>query len=77
MAAKKGSTAKKNTGAKKQPQKKTSQRSPLTALILFAVSLFILAVTFIPGENLWLNLRNFFFGLFVKHHKSAFLSNYI
>ncbi len=63
MAAKKGTNAKK-TSAKKQPQKKTSQRKPLTALLMFVVSLFILAVTFIPGENLWQSLRDFFFGLF-------------
>ena len=63
MAVKKGSTTKKSTGGKKQPQKKTNQK-PVTALILFVVSVFILAVTFIPGENLWKSLRDFFFGIF-------------
>lgn len=61
MAAKKGSTTKKGS-AKRAPQK--SNQKPVVALIMFAVSLFILAVTFIPGENLWNELRNFFFGLF-------------
>ncbi len=61
MAAKKGSTTKKGS-AKRAPKK--SNQKPVVALIIFAVSLFILAVTFIPGENLWNELRNFFFGLF-------------
>lgn len=61
MAAKKGSTAKKSSRGK-TPQK--SNQKPVIALVLFAASLFILAVTFIPGENLWNELRNFFFGLF-------------
>ena len=70
MAVKNGNKAKKkSSGATRQPQKKTtkkqqSSQKPLTALILFAVSVFILAVTFIPGENLWNDLRAFFFGLF-------------
>ncbi len=63
MATKKGTTAKK--GGNKAKTVKTS-RKPTAALILFAVSLFILAVTFIPADtqNLWYILRNFFFGLF-------------
>ena len=61
MAAKKSSTTRKNT-TKSAPVK--TNKKPAAALILFAVSLFILAVTFIPGENLWNTLRNFFFGLF-------------
>ena len=70
MAVKNGNKAKKKTsGTTKQPQKKTtkkqqSSQKPLTSLILFAVSVFILAVTFIPGQNLWKLLRDFFFGLF-------------
>ena len=61
MAAKKSSTTRKNT-TKSAPVK--TNKKPAAALILFAVSLFILAVTFIPGENLGNTLRNFFFGLF-------------
>lgn len=61
MAAKKSSGTRKN-GAKTTSNK--ANKKPAAALILFAVSLFILAVTFIPGENLWNTLRNFFFGLF-------------
>ncbi len=61
MAAKKSTTGKKTTGKKNAH---SNGQKPLTALILFAVSLFILAVVFIPGENLWNELRKFFFGLF-------------
>lgn len=61
MAAKKSAGTRKN-GTKSAPVK--TNKKPVAALILFAVSLFILAVTFIPGENLWNDLRAFFFGLF-------------
>ncbi|MBO5853037.1 MAG: DNA translocase FtsK [Clostridia bacterium] len=61
MAAKKRTTAKKGSG--KATQRKSNQK-PMTALVLFVIALFILAVIFIPGENLWNALRNFFFGLF-------------
>ncbi len=61
MAAKKGTTTKKTT-AKSTPKKKANR--PGVSLGLFAVSLFLLAVIFIPGENLWNEMRNFFFGLF-------------
>ena len=61
MATKKGTTAKK--GGTKAKHSKPNKK-PTTALILFAVSLFVLAITFIPGENFWNDLKNFFFGLF-------------
>ena len=61
MATKKGTTAKKD-GTKAKHSK--PNKKPTTALILFAVSLFVLAITFIPGENFWNDLKNFFFGLF-------------
>lgn len=61
MAAKKSAGTRKN-GTKSAPVK--TNKKPVASLILFAVSLFILAVTFIPGENLWNDLRAFFFGLF-------------
>ncbi len=57
--AKKGSTAKK-TAAKSVP----TAKKQATSVILFGVSLFLLAVVFIKGENLWRGLHNFFFGLF-------------
>ena len=64
MAVKNGTKAKKKTGGKKPQHKKTNNQKPVTALVLFAVSVFILAVTFIPGENIWKSLRDFFFGVF-------------
>ncbi len=61
MAAKKGSSSKKRST--KSAGKPTTNRKQMTSLILFVVSLFILAVTFIPGENIWLWMHNFVFGL--------------
>ncbi len=62
MAAKKGSASKKRSG--KNDKKSSGNRKQITSLVLFAVSLFVLAVTFIPGENLWRAMHNFFFGVF-------------
>ncbi|MBE6782309.1 MAG: DNA translocase FtsK [Ruminococcaceae bacterium] len=59
MPAKKGSA--------KKPTKKSAKPAAnknLIALILFAVSVFVLAVTFISGENLWNSMHNALFGLF-------------
>ncbi len=64
MAVKNGTKAKKKTGGKKPQHKKKTNQKPITALVLFVVSVFILAVTFIPGENIWRSLRDFFFGVF-------------
>lgn len=61
MATKKGASKKKTT---KSPAKSNGAQKQRTSLILFAVSLFILAVTFIKGDNVWQALHNFFFGLF-------------
>lgn len=62
MATKKGAQSKKRTS--KSPAKANGGQKQRTSLILFAVSLFILAVTFITGDNVWKALHNFFFGLF-------------
>ncbi len=39
-------------------------RRQMLAIILFAVSLFLFFVTVIKGENAWLGLHNFLFGMF-------------
>ena len=62
MAAKKGSGAKKR-GSKPQSRPATNHKQ-IVSLLLFAASLFILAVTFIPGENVWRGMHDFFFGFF-------------
>ncbi len=62
MATKKGATRKKGTS--KSSAKSKGNQKQITSLVLFAVSLFVLAVTFITGDNLWKALHNFFFGLF-------------
>ncbi len=62
MAAKKGSaTRKRSTKTASRPATNYKQ---IISLLLFAASLFILAVTFIPGENVWRGMHNFFFGFF-------------
>ena len=60
MAAKKGTAAKKSTSKKTAKQ---SNNRTVKAIVLFAASLFIMAVVFIPGENLWSTMHDFFFGL--------------
>lgn len=61
MAAKKGSSKKR--GAKTQSRPAANHKQ-IISLLLFAASLFILAVTFIPGENVWRGMHDFFFGFF-------------
>ncbi|MBQ1186642.1 MAG: DNA translocase FtsK [Clostridia bacterium] len=61
MAVKKGSTTKKKN-TKQTPQK--TNKKPIIALFMFAASLLIMAIVFIPGENVWNALKTFFFGLF-------------
>ncbi len=62
MATKKGAHSKKRSS--KTAAKQSGSQKQITSLVLFAVSLFVLAVTFITGDNIWKALHNFFFGLF-------------
>lgn len=67
-AKKKSSTAKKNAtkrteNAAKAAKQKAAGRQ-MNAIILFAVSLFLLFVTLIPGGNVWASLQDIVFGLF-------------
>ena len=75
---KKGSSAKKKTTAKNSTAKRTAQktskaaknaaasnRKQVGAIVLFAIALFLLFVTLIPGTGaIWLGLQNVVFGLF-------------
>lgn len=45
-------------------EKAQNARRQMSAIILFAVSVFILCVTLIPGGNVWAALQSVFFGLF-------------
>lgn len=62
MATKKGGSKSKskNTTAKKNKQ---GHRQTIS-VVMFGVSLFLLAVVLIPGENVWKDIRDFMFGLF-------------
>ncbi len=62
MAAKKGSSSKKQT--KKNPEKVSSGQRQVTSVVLFGFSLFLLAVVFIKGENFWATIHDFLFGIF-------------
>ncbi len=67
MAAKKrgrhsGSGAAKNTG--KSRASVSNGRRQVLSIVWFAVAVFLLFVVLIPGENLWLSLHNFCFGMF-------------
>ena len=55
-----------NTRSKKQPEPvKASGLNPqVKAILLCAVSVILFALLFIRGDNLWLNMRNFMFGMF-------------
>lgn len=59
--------AKKNTANGRmyiEKQKAQDSGRQMSAILLFAVSVFILCVTLIPGGNVWGALRSVFFGLF-------------
>lgn len=62
MAAKKGNSSKKQT--KKSTEKVNNGQRQVMSVVLFGVSLFLLAVVFIKGENFWAIMHDFFFGIF-------------
>ncbi len=62
MAARKKSTTQKK--AKNTRPVQDAAKRQLTAVILFAVAVFFLCVVLIEGQNLWLWLHQFIFGLF-------------
>ena len=57
-----GGTSGRGRGKKKSTKKEQQARNQLTAIILFAVGIFLLAVAAIKGENVWLALHNFLLG---------------
>ena len=50
-----------NSSAKKEA---VQGRRQLLSVIWFAVAVFLLCVVFIPGQNVWLTIHNFIFGVF-------------
>lgn len=62
MAAKKRKYTKKKS--QKQEQHSVVAQCQLYSVIGFALAVFLLCVVFIKGENVWLWLHNFVFGLF-------------
>lgn len=45
-------------------ESKLKAKKQITAILLFAFSIFFLFVTIIPGESFWQVMRNFIFGMF-------------
>lgn len=69
MAAKKKSGATRSATATKiqnsaAKRESTQGRRQLISVIWFAVSVFLLCVVFIKGQNIWLAIHNFIFGVF-------------
>lgn len=62
MATKKRKTTKRKS--QKQTKQSVAAQRQLYSVIGFAVAIFLLCVVFIKGENVWLWLHNFVFGLF-------------
>ena len=62
-AKKKGSTARKKS-TKNTTAQPTAGRRQLMSVIWFAVAVFFLSVVFIKGQNIWLWMHNFTFGIF-------------
>lgn len=65
--AQSGQGSRKNTENGKmyiEREKAQNARRQMSAIVLFAISIFILCVTLIPGGNVWAALQSVFFGLF-------------
>jgi len=60
MAAKRKTTASKTSNS----SKKSTEKRQLISVILFALSVFLLFVVFVKGENLWTYMHDFMFGMF-------------
>lgn len=66
----KKSPAKSSTASRKKPnieiidEPRLKAQKQITAILLFAFSVFFLFVTIIPGESFWQVMRNVIFGLF-------------
>ncbi len=65
MAAAKKKTSRNSTStASKKTQAAITAKRQLLSVIWFAVSIFLLCVVFIKGQNLWLWMHNVIFGVF-------------
>ena len=53
-----------NTERKEKKTTMTGGPRQIMSVVLFGVSIFLLAVVWIPGENVWRVLHDFFFGIF-------------
>ncbi len=73
---KRSSTRSKNN--KTAPQKNNAGKRQMLSVVWFAAAIFFLCLVFIKGENVWLGLHNFIFGLFgVTAYFYPFLMGFI
>ena len=67
-AKKKGGRSKSATATKMQNEtarkEATAGKRQLMSVIWFAVAVFLLCIVFIKGQNVWLAIHNFIFGVF-------------
>ena len=55
---------KRTTAAQKRAQITASRNRQLNSVIWFAVALFLMAIVFVKGENIWNAIHDFLFGVF-------------
>lgn len=63
-AAKRKTSSKRTSTASKKTEATATAKRQLLSVIWFAVSVFLLCVVFIKGQNLWLWMHNVIFGIF-------------
>lgn len=63
-AAKSGAASRKKSNIEIIDEPRLKAKKQITAILLFAFSVFFLFVTIIPGESFWQVMRNVIFGLF-------------
>ncbi len=61
-SARKSSSSGRSKGKKRTTKKEQQARNQLTAIVLFAAGILLLAVAVIKGENVWLALHSFLLG---------------
>ena len=52
------------TATQKRAQTTSSRNRQLYSVVWFAVALFLMAIVFVKGENVWNYIHNFLFGVF-------------
>ena len=59
-----GAAKQTKSGAERAAEERLAASKQVGAIILFAVSIFLICLAFIPGASVWEAVRSFYFGLF-------------